>query len=106
VTRYDPGHITVVLSGPAPAASTLVVSENMYPGWSATVDGRAAAIGRADYTLIGVPLAAGSRTIDLVYRDPMTGTGVAITAIAAVVALLWLAVGVRASAGGTRVTDG
>lgn len=106
VTRYDPGHITVALSGPAPAASTLVVSENMYPGWSATVDGRAAAIGRADYTLIGVPLAAGSRTIDLVYRDPMTGTGVAITAIAAVVALLWLAVGVRASDRGTRVTDG
>jgi len=31
VTRYDHGHITVALTAPAPAASTLVVSENDYP---------------------------------------------------------------------------
>ena len=70
VTRYDPGHITVALSAPAPAGATLVVSENEYPGWSATVDGHPSAIGRVDYTLIGVPLTAGSRTVDLVYTDP------------------------------------
>ncbi len=106
VTRYDPGHITVALSAPAPAASTLVVSENMYPGWSATVDGHATAVGRVDYTLIGVPLAAGSRSIDLEYRDPMAATGVAITAVAALVALAWLAVGVWAGVGGMRAVDG
>ncbi len=65
VTRYDAGHITVTLNAPAPAGATLVVSENEYPGWSATVDGHPTMIGRVDYTLIGVPLTAGSRTIDL-----------------------------------------
>ena len=32
VTRYDPGHIAVELSAPAPAGSALVVSENYFPG--------------------------------------------------------------------------
>ncbi len=91
VTRYEPGHITVVLSAPAPARSTLVVSENDYPGWSATVDGHPAVAARVDYTLIGVPLPAGAHSIDLTYEDPMATTGVTITGITFAAALAWLA---------------
>jgi hypothetical protein len=101
-TRYDPGHITVQLSGPAPAGSALVVSENEYPGWSATVDGKPAVVGRADYTLIGVPLAAGSRTIDLVFHDRAFPIGVWITALTTAAVLVWLAVSLRLAAAAAR----
>ena len=98
VTRYDAGHITVTLNAPAPAGATLVVSENEYPGWSATVDGHPTVIGRVDYTLIGVPLTAGSRTIDLVYTDPMAVPGAVITGLAFLAALAWLVIAQTAAA--------
>ena len=65
VTRYDPGAIDLTLEGAAPAGSALVVSENFYPGWTATVDGQSAAIARADYTLIGVALPTGAKSVSL-----------------------------------------
>jgi Bacterial membrane protein YfhO len=95
VTRYEPEHITVALSAPAPAGSTLVVSENDYPGWSATVDGHPAVAARVDYTLIGVPLPAGAHSIDLTYEDPLATTGVTITGITLAAALAWLALTFR-----------
>jgi len=90
-TRYDPGHMTFKLSAPAPAKSTLVVSENYYPGWTATVDGHPAATGRADYTLIGVPLPAGASTVDVQFNDPAFPTGEKITFAMLIVTLAWLA---------------
>ncbi len=65
ITSYKAGQIEISLSEPAPEKSTLVVSENYYPGWSATVDGQAAQIARADLVLIGVSLPAGARSIQL-----------------------------------------
>ncbi len=93
-SAYSPGHATITLSGPAPAASALVVSENYFPGWTAKVDGRAQPLFRADYNLIGVPLAAGARTIELSFQDPAYGPGKGITIVAALAALLALGVGV------------
>jgi hypothetical protein len=89
-TRYDPGHMTFKLSAPAPAKASLVVSENYYPGWSATVDGRPAQTGRVDYTLIGVPLAAGATTIDLEFHDPALPLGEKITFAMLLVSTIWL----------------
>jgi hypothetical protein len=90
-TRYDPGRMTFKLSAPAPAKSTLVVSENYYPGWSATVDGKAGQEGRTDFTLIGVPLPAGAQTVDLEFHDPAFPTGEKITFAMIIVTLAWLA---------------
>lgn len=96
VTRYEPGRADLELSGPAPQGSALVVSENFYPGWKATVDGRAAVTDRADYTLIGVELPAGARKISLSFDSPEYHTGKTITLIAIVIALLILVAGVAA----------
>lgn len=82
VTRYAPGQVDLTLSAPAPAGATLVVSENYYPGWTATADGRPAAVGRADYLLTGVSLPAGARTVSLRFTSPRYETGRLISLLA------------------------
>ena len=82
------------LDGPAPAGAALVVSENWYPGWTATVDGKAATTARANYTFIGVPLTAGARRIELSFADPVYARGKIITVIALVVTLALIGGGV------------
>jgi hypothetical protein len=93
VSQYEPGRVRIDLSAPAPAGASLVVSENYYPGWKATVDGKPAPIGRADYTLIGVELPAGARTVALDFTSPTYEQGKVITWIAIMVGLLMLAAG-------------
>jgi uncharacterized membrane protein YfhO len=91
VTAYKPGAATIELDGPAPAGSALVVSENYYPGWRATVDGRPATVGRADVSLIGVELPAGARRVELAFENGPYKTGRAVTWVAVAVALLlWI----------------
>ncbi|HYD54966.1 MAG TPA: YfhO family protein, partial [Gemmatimonadaceae bacterium] len=94
VTRPTPSRIEVALSGPAPAGSALVVSENYFPGWEATVDGRAARTVRANYNLIGVPLTAGARRVSLVFHDPAYGRGKTLTLVALALSLAAIVAGV------------
>ena len=96
VTRYDAGHIAFELSAPAPAGSALVVSENYFPGWTASVDGRPATTVRTDYSFIGVPLPAGASKIQLDFHDPAYGRGKTITLVAVLLALLMTAGGALA----------
>jgi len=88
-TRYEPGSFTVSLDTPAPEGSALIVSENYYPGWKATIDGRTATLGRADYSLIGVALPAGARTIQLSFDSAPYHTGKAITLAALALSAVW-----------------
>jgi hypothetical protein len=79
VTAREPGRVSITLDRPAPAGSALVVSENFYPGWTARVDGRPVPVGRADLTLIGVPLTTGARSVELRFTSPRYERGRAIT---------------------------
>jgi hypothetical protein len=88
VTSYAPGRVAIELDAPAPKGSALVVSENYYPGWSATADGRPAVVGRADVSLMGVALPEGARRIELQFSSAPYETGKAITLGAIAVALL------------------
>jgi hypothetical protein len=92
-SNLAPGKADVALSAPAPAGSALIVSENYYPGWNATVDGRAVETYRADYNLIGIPLPAGAKAVSLRYHDPAVTTGRLITIVALVLALAALGAG-------------
>ncbi|GAC1411044.1 MAG: YfhO family protein [Gemmatimonadaceae bacterium] len=94
VRRYEPGRVQIDLSGPAPEGSSLLVSENYYPGWVAAVDGKPARIGRADYTLIGIELPRGGRSVQLTFTSPAYQRGKAITWIAIVLGFLMLGAGV------------
>jgi hypothetical protein len=93
VDLYEPGHIKLTLSDAAPKGSALVVSENYYPGWHATVDGVPATAERADLTLIGIPLPEGARKVELTFSSATYKEGKAITLVAIALALLALLAG-------------
>ena len=93
-TEFTPGHAAIALSAPAPDGATLVVSENYYPGWHAVVDGTARPVYRANYNLIGVPLPAGARRIELTFRDAAVETGKIVSFVAIFLALVALVAGV------------
>ena len=96
VTKYEPGAIDLALSAPAPAGAALVVSENYYPGWTATVDGRAAVAARAQFSLIGVPLEAGARTVSLRFASATYERGKLVTLVALALSLVLLVGGLLA----------
>jgi uncharacterized membrane protein YfhO len=73
-----------------------MVSENYYPGWHATVDGRRVPVGRADYVFIGVGLPAGARSLELSFSSVRYEQGLAVTLAARAVAVLVLVGGVLA----------
>jgi hypothetical protein len=93
VVRPSPTEIRVSLDQPAPAGSALVVTENYYPGWKATADGKSVVADRVDYTLIGVPLPAGAREIRLQFESAVYRVGKLVTLIALATATLLLAGG-------------
>ena len=54
----------------------LVLSERDYPGWSATVDGQATKVLRADYVLRAIYLPAGRHEVALSFEPPGFALGV------------------------------
>ena len=93
-SSYAPGRASISLSAPATAGSALVVSENFYPGWTATVDGKTQPVYRANFNLIGIPLPTGAQRIELSFHDASVDTGKGITLVAIALALIALAGGV------------
>jgi hypothetical protein len=65
----------------------LVLVDTFDPGWRATVDGKPAALLRANVAFQAVPMAAGVHRVELMYRPGSVVWGVVITALAVVVAL-------------------
>jgi hypothetical protein len=91
VTRYEPGVIDLALDEPGMSGQALVVSENYFPGWQATVDGKPAPVGLMNYNLIGVALPQGGRVIQLRFDDAAYEKGKRVTILAIVLtSLLWL----------------
>lgn len=91
---YAPGHVVLELAKPAPSGSALVVSENYYPGWVATADGKDAPVVRTDYSLIGVVLPAGATHVELTFTSAAYKRGKAITLFALGLSLLGIVAGV------------
>lgn len=89
IASYGPGAVALELDAPAPEGSALVVSENYYPGWHATVDGQPATPGRAQFSFIGVELPAGARRVELTFASRTYETGRTVTLIALFVAVAW-----------------
>ncbi len=96
----DYGKATVITLGPersvydvnTPADGLLIVSENFYPGWRATIDGEPVGILRANLTMRAIPVRAGQHRIEMWY-DPLSfkiGAGISgLTVLGCVIALLF-----------------
>jgi len=93
---YAPGHIVLQLAKPAPAGSALVVSENYYPGWKATADGKGAVVVRTDYSLIGVVLPAGATRVELEFSSAAYERGKLLTLLALALSMIGIAAGIVA----------
>jgi hypothetical protein len=74
VERSADDVIRLALGTPAPANSYLFVSENFYPDWRATVDGKPADVLRAQFSLMAVPLPAGAKNVELRVDPASYGT--------------------------------
>ena len=79
VVAYEPSQLTIDTSAPTP--TVLVVSENFYPGWMATLDGRPAPILQTDYLLRGMTLPAGQHRVEMRYTAPGARTGALVSAL-------------------------
>jgi uncharacterized membrane protein YfhO len=64
---------------PAAAPAYLFISENYYPDWHATVDGKRAEVVRAQYSLMAVPVPAGATSVELHFASPAFKRGHVIT---------------------------
>jgi hypothetical protein len=91
VTAWEPGKMSIALDPVPPKASYVLVSENWYLDWHATVDGAEAQVLRGDQTFITVPVPAGARRVELVYRSSRYRTGKLISILATLVVLGCLA---------------
>lgn len=67
LTGWTPGSMTVKLTGSDTRTTYLLVSENWYPDWKATIDGKAVATHRADFSLLSVALPPGAKQVTLIY---------------------------------------
>jgi membrane protein YfhO len=87
VTAWEPGRMTVTLEPAPPTPSYLLVAENWYPDWRASVDGRPVPVTRGDFTLLTVPVPAGARTVELTFqsRDYETGKAISLASLALLV---------------------
>jgi hypothetical protein len=103
VTAWTPGRMAVSLAGAESRPGHLVISENWYPDWHATVDGTPAVVRRADHALLSVDVPPGAKRVELWFDSPTYARGKLLSAIAVLVALVMIGVGIYvARASGAR----
>ena len=92
IAAWTPGRMSLTLE-PAPSAPAYVlVAENWYKDWRATVDDAPAPVYRGDQALITVPVPAGARRVELRFAAADYRTGRTVT----LVSLLALTLGLVA----------
>ena len=74
----------VVIQATASTRSLLVLTDDFYPGWNATVDGHPASVQRVDYLLRGVSIGPGRHTIVFSYQPASWAIGLVISLLSAV----------------------
>jgi Bacterial membrane protein YfhO len=73
----------------------VILTDSWYPGWVASVDGRAVRIEKAYGAFRGVVVEAGDHTIEMKYRPWSVFVGAAMTVVAALIALVAARGGVK-----------
>ena len=97
LTAYEPNELTYKTNNAKDGVA--VFSEIYYPGWTATIDGKEAPIGRADYILRVMNIPAGEHTVVMKF-DPKSlhateGIAYAGLALLIVGAIIVIVIGIR-----------
>jgi len=87
IAHWEPGRMSLTLDAAPAADGYVLIAENWYPDWHATVDGTAAPVLRGDATLLTIPVKSGATRVELQFdsRDYHRGQ------LATIVSLLLLA---------------
>ena len=93
-TRWSPGRMSIAIDPAPPQDSYLLVAENWYPDWHATVDGQPVTALRGDQTFLTVPVKAGARQVELQFSSRYFATGKLITLASFLLLLAWAGVAV------------
>jgi len=94
LTHWSPGRMVIALDPPPPQDSYLLISENWYPDWRATVDGQPAPTLRGDQTLLTVPIKAGVQQVTLEFSSSHFARGKLITVGSVILLFAWAGAGV------------
>jgi hypothetical protein len=78
ITAYSPERVALTADGPG----TLLLTDAYYPGWTATIDGAAAPIQRADIMFRALSLAPGQHQVEFRYNPLSVWVGFAISGLA------------------------
>ncbi len=88
MSDYHPTNVTIQTGG---GGGVLVLSDQYYPGWEATVDGQAVPITRAFTALRAICVPAGEHTVAFVYRPMSFMLGLVLTVAGwLIVSVMWL----------------
>jgi O-antigen/teichoic acid export membrane protein len=95
VVAYSGRKVDVRASGPG----LLVLTDNNFPGWKATVDGQPVGVVTADYTFRGVPLPPGEHQVEFTFAPASVIIGALVSGLSlALLALAFVAYAWRAYA--------
>ena len=89
VTSWRAGKMTIALDPPPADSSYVLVSENWYVDWQATVDGRSAPVLRGDHALITVPVGPGARSVELNYYSKSFAKGKLMELLCTLIVVAW-----------------
>lgn len=99
VESWAPGAMRLRIVPAAPRDAFVLVGENWYPDWRATVDGVDAAVLRAEVSLMSVPVPRGAEVIELRFVSDAYRRG----KLLSLLSLAFVAVGALAPAAARRV---
>ena len=78
-TERTPNELELDVTSDRPAL--LVVADNWFPAWHATVDGEPAPVLRAYHALRAVPVSAGAHKVRMVYHAPLVARSLLLSAV-------------------------
>ena len=87
VAAWEPGRMRIGIEGRDQRPLYLVLGENWYKDWRATIDGADAPVLRAQHTLLSVVVPPGAREVAFEFRSPEFARGKLISLVAILVAL-------------------
>jgi hypothetical protein len=87
VSGWSPGRMHIDIAGSEGDPGHLIVSENWYPDWKATVDGQPGVVHRANHSLISVELPREAKEVILEFDSRTYALGKVLSLVSLIIAI-------------------